>query len=71
MTVASIAISIYEDEPVMKTVINRAELQQRLESGVPTTLLEALPEKYYVDGHLPGALQLNHENVLQDAPRLP
>jgi len=54
----------------MKTVINRAELQQRLEAGVPTIVLEALPEKYYVDGHLPGALQLNHENVLQDAQRL-
>lgn len=54
----------------MKTVINRDELQRRLESNTPTTLLEALPEKYYRGGHLPGALQLNYENVSQDAERL-
>jgi rhodanese-related sulfurtransferase len=54
----------------MKTRITRDELRQRLDAGTPTLLFEALPEKYYRDGHLPGALQLDHENVRARAPAL-
>ena len=32
------------------------------------TLVEALPEKYYRDGHLPGAKHLPHDQVRQLAP---
>ena len=47
----------------MPKLINRVELQQRLASATPPTLVEALPEKYYRDGHLPGALHLPHTDV--------
>jgi rhodanese-related sulfurtransferase len=41
-------------------LIDRKTLQQRLER---LTLVEALPEKYYRDGHLPGARHLPHDQV--------
>jgi rhodanese-related sulfurtransferase len=54
----------------MKTRITRDELRRRLDDSTPTVLLEALPEKYYLEGHIPGAVQLNYENVRSEAPRL-
>jgi rhodanese-related sulfurtransferase len=54
----------------MKTRITRDELRARLDGGVPTMLFEALPEKYYCDGHLPGALQVDYENVRNAAAAL-
>lgn len=54
----------------MKTRITRDELRARLDVGTPTTLFEALPEKYYRDGHLPGALPIDHENVRSTAAAL-
>jgi rhodanese-related sulfurtransferase len=54
----------------MKTRITRDELRNRLDAGTPTLLFEALPEKYYRDGHLPGAVQIDHENVRNAAATL-
>jgi len=54
----------------MKTRITRDELRTRLDAGTPTILFEALPEKYYRDGHLPGALPIDHENVRNTAAAL-
>ncbi|MEP7084493.1 MAG: rhodanese-like domain-containing protein [Betaproteobacteria bacterium] len=54
----------------MKQVIDRTELLRRLASATPPTLVEALPEKYYRDGHLPGALHLPHTQVRELAPAL-
>ncbi|MFL6712818.1 MAG: rhodanese-like domain-containing protein [Sulfurifustis sp.] len=52
--------------------ITRQEIQQHLAAKTPMTLVEALPEKYYRDGHLPGAIQLPHDQVRQlAAERLP
>lgn len=52
--------------------ISRQEIQQHLAAKTPMTLVEALPEKYYRDGHLPGAIQLPHDQVRQlAAERLP
>lgn len=45
-------------------LIDRNTLLQRLEQ---VTLVEALPEKYYRDGHLPGARHLPHDEVRQHA----
>jgi rhodanese-related sulfurtransferase len=50
--------------------ILRTELKARLESGAPILLLEALPEKYYRDKHLPGALNMPHDAVDRLAPVL-
>ena len=54
----------------MTKLITRVELQQRLSSANRPTLVEALPEKYYRDGHLPGALHLPHTEVAERAPAL-
>jgi rhodanese-related sulfurtransferase len=43
--------------------ITRAELQARLAEGAPTTIVEALGPMYYEDAHLPGALNLPHDQV--------
>jgi rhodanese-related sulfurtransferase len=42
-----------------------AQLQSRLAANPAITLLEALPEKYYQGGHLPGALHMPHDQVRQ------
>jgi len=50
--------------------IKREEIQRYLVAGSPVTLIEALPEKYYRDGHLPGAINLPHDQVRTRAPEL-
>lgn len=41
----------------------RQELQSLISNGEAPILLEGLPEKYYVEGHLPGAKHLPHTEV--------
>lgn len=50
--------------------LNLAQLQARLAVNPAITLLEALPQKYYQDGHLPGALHMPHDQTRQLAPML-
>jgi rhodanese-related sulfurtransferase len=52
-------------------IITREELKTALESGAPVTLLEALPEKYYRHGHLPGALLFPHDQARELSTKLP
>ena len=52
------------------TQITLAELKSRLASAVPPTLLEALPQRYYAQKHLPGARLFPHDQVEQLAPRV-
>jgi len=52
----------------MISTIARQAVQTRLMSAHPPTLVEALPEKYYADAHLPGALHLPHDAVDALAP---
>ena len=54
----------------MPKLISRPELQHRLASTTPPTLVEALPEMYYRDGHLPGARHLPHTDVATLADRV-
>lgn len=52
--------------------INREEIQTRLRDRSGMILVEAMPEKYYRDGHLPGAVHLPHDQVRAlAAERLP
>jgi rhodanese-related sulfurtransferase len=44
-------------------LIDRETLNERLQSGRVPLLVEALPQKYYRDGHLPGARHLPHDAV--------
>lgn len=54
----------------MATVLSRADLQQLLSEGVGVTLVDALPESYYAQQHLPGAINLVEPDVDALAPRL-
>ena len=51
-------------------IITRDEIEHALHDGTPLTLLEALPEKYYRHGHLPGALLFPHDRAQELAARL-
>ena len=50
--------------------ITRSDLERRLAGGAPLVLLEALPEGYFLQGHLPTARNLPHDRVRQLAPTL-
>lgn len=50
------------------TPITRSEVQAKLEASA--TLVEALPAMYFEDAHLPGALNLPHDQVDELAPAL-
>ena len=54
----------------MTKTITREALAARIHSGNPPVLLEALPERYYAQKHLPGALLFPHDQVAELVPRL-
>ena len=54
----------------MTETISREEIKTRLDHGEPITLVEALPVKYFDHSHLPGAINIPHEQVAELAPRL-
>ncbi len=43
--------------------ITREELKGALDNGAKLTLVEALSEKHWRDGHLPGAIQIDYTEV--------
>ena len=47
-----------------------SELVERRAANPNLILVEALPEKYFRDGHLPGAKHMPHDQVTQLAPTL-
>lgn len=47
----------------MKKTIQREELAARIDRGEPIILLEALPERYFRAGHLPGARLFPHDQA--------
>ena len=54
----------------MTNQITRDELNAILDRGEAVTIVEALPEQYYRQAHLPGALLLPHDHVDELAPTL-
>ena len=52
----------------MLQTIDRDELNGRMQSATPPLLLEALPERYYAQKHLPGARLFPHDQVQRLAP---
>ena len=54
----------------MTTKISREALKQKLDSGEDFVLVEALPRKYWNKAHLPGAINLPHDQVAGLAPQL-
>lgn len=54
----------------MTETIDRAALKALLDSRTPVFLAEALPPRYFAEAHLPGAVNLPHDQVAQLAPAL-
>jgi len=54
----------------MSRTIKREELLRKLLSDARPTVVEALPERYFADKHLPGAINLPHDKVDELAPGL-
>jgi len=54
----------------MVETITREDLKAKLDQGAKLTLVEALPETYYADKHLPGAVNIPHDRVDALAPDL-
>ena len=52
----------------MTKIVTRKELQTRLQVNPGLVLLEALPEKYFYDWHLPGARHFPHDQARALAP---
>ena len=50
--------------------ISREELRDKLILGEEVVLVEALPEKYWQESHLPGALQMDYTEVTDKAHML-
>ena len=51
-------------------LITREELRDKLIMGDAVTLVEALPEKYWRDSHLPGAIQMDYTEVVEKAKNI-
>ena len=53
----------------MHGTITRDELRRAIEEG-GVTVVEALPAMYFEDAHLPGAINIPHDEVRELAPAL-
>jgi rhodanese-related sulfurtransferase len=54
----------------MVAKIDRAALKAKLDRKEPIVIVEALPPRHFADAHLPGALNIPHDQVDALAPRL-
>lgn len=54
----------------MKRTISREQIKSILDSGESITLVEALPPQYFNKNHLPGAINLPHDQVSELATAL-
>ena len=54
----------------MIRTISREELSAKLDRNERIVLVEALPEKYFRHSHLPGAINIPHDEVETLAPAL-
>ncbi len=54
----------------MTKIITREQITHKIESSEPITLVEALPSKYFKAGHLPGAINIPHDEVRERAAEM-
>lgn len=54
----------------MNETISREEIKRKLDANEPMILVEALPKPYFDAEHLPGAINIPHDEVRELAPRL-
>lgn len=51
-----------------KTTITREQIKEKLDTKEPMTIIEALPRKYFDAEHLPGALNIPHDEIQSYTP---
>ena len=51
----------------MTKTITREQIKQKLDSNEPVTIVEALPPKYFEAEHLPGAINIPHDETREKA----
>ena len=61
---------LYQQEIIMANTITREQIKDKLDKQVPMTIVEALPQKYFDDKHLPGALNIPHDEIRDRASDL-
>jgi rhodanese-related sulfurtransferase len=54
----------------MTDKITREEIAENLKNNEEMTLVEALPLQYFADRHLPGAININFDEVEMLAPKV-
>lgn len=54
----------------MSNIISRDALKALMSSGSKLTIIEALPNKYFATEHLPGAVNIPHDEIHLSAARL-
>lgn len=54
----------------MTNTITREQLKERMDSKAAMTIVEALPQTYFNAEHLPGAINIPHDEIKQKATML-
>ena len=54
----------------MTQTIGKESIKNAIDRHEAITLVEALPERYFNDAHLPCAIQINHDEIDSKAARL-
>ncbi len=54
----------------MTTTITREQIHKVLQSKEPLTLVEALPARHFQAAHLPGAMNIPHDEINEKAPEM-
>ena len=47
----------------MTKTMTREQIKKKLDTGEPMVIIEALPQKYFDAEHLPGALNIPHDEI--------
>lgn len=54
----------------MTKTMTREQIKEKLDRRAPLTIIEALPKRYFDAEHLPGALNIPHDEIKTRAPEL-
>lgn len=54
----------------MTNTITREQIKEKIDTAQPITIVEALPKRYFDAEHLPGALNIPHEDIRALAPNM-
>jgi rhodanese-related sulfurtransferase len=54
----------------MSKTISREQIRAQLDDGQSLTIVEALPRQYFDAEHLPGAVNIPHDEIREKAPQM-